>query len=276
MIAHHILKDTRILMRRFAMKGARRSSRKGALIITSVERTLTVPKSQLAKALSVVAAAVVLGAAASAGATSSSSPSPNAAPSAIPIAGIIDLITHRNAGLVSYQAHVRLDLRQLNFPWLHPVLDGTESYAQSGFTSVDFPHTPGYLKGITKVEGTVFSAHKWVHCYNISVTALPEAYVLHMEPKIRGEVSSVDVTVGRTDGQLQRFDWYYYDAGDHVTLQQYYGIVYGYSIVESQTAEITRKHIRAKGEAVFDTFQFNVPVPSPTPTPSNPLHQCDN
>jgi hypothetical protein len=258
------------------MKGARPSSRKGALIVVPVEGKLAVLQSRFAKSLSVVAAAVVLGAAASAGATSSSSPSPNAAPSALQIAGIITLITHRNVGLASYQAHVRLDLRQLNFPWLHPVLDGTEYYADSGFTSVDFPHTPAYLKGITKVEGTVFSAHKWQHCYNISVTALPEAYVLHMEPKIRGEVSSVDVTVGRTDGQLQRFDWYYHDAGDHVTLQQYYGIVYGYSIVESQSAEITRKHIRAKGAASFDSFAFNVPVPSPTPTPSNPLHQCDN
>lgn len=258
------------------MKGARTSSRKGALIIASREGTHVVPQSQFAKLLSVAAAAVVLGAAASAGATNSSSPSPSAAPSVLPVAGIIELITHRNAGLSSYQAHARLDIRQLNFPWLHPVLEGTEYYAQSGFTSVDFPHTPAYLRGITKVEGTVFSARKWEHCYNISVTALPEAFVLHMEPKIRGEVSSVDVTVGRTDGQLQRFDWYYHDAGDHVTLQQYYGIVYGYSIVESQSAEITRKHIRAKGQATFDSFAFNVPVPSPTPTPLNPLHQCDN
>lgn len=258
------------------MKGARMPSRKGALIMASLEGRVAVPQSPFARALSVAVAAVVLGAAASAGATTSSSPSPNVAPSAIPVASIIQLITHRNAGLTSYQAHARLDLRQLNFPWLHPVLEGTEYYAQSGFTSVEFPHTPAYLKGITKVEGTVFSARKWEHCYNISVTALPEAFVLHMEPKIRGEVSSVDVTVGRTDGQLQQFDWYYHDSGDHVTLQQYYGIVYGYSVVESQSAEITRKHIRAKGEATFDSFAFNVAVPSPTPTPSNPLHQCDN
>ena len=221
-------------------------------------------------------AAVVLGAAASAGAATSASPSPSPEPSTATVHSIIDLITHRNPGLSSYQAHVRLDLRQLNFPWLHPVLDGTEYYAQTGFTSLDFPHTPAYLKGITKVEGTVFSAHKWEHCYNISVSTLPEAYVLHMEPKIRGEVSSVDVTIGRSDGQLQRFDWYYHDAGDHISLEQYYGIVYGYSIVESQSSEIARKHIRAKGQATFDTFQFNVAVPSPTPTPSNPLHQCDN
>ena len=258
------------------MKGARPSNRKGALIVVSVERKLVVLYSRFAQALSVIAVATVLGAAALAGAAPKTSSSPTPAPSAISVRTVIDLITHRNPGLKSYQAHAQLDVRQLNFPWLHPVLDGTEYYADNGFTVLDFPHTPSYLKGITKVEGTVFSARKWERCYNISVTALPEAFVLHMEPKIRGEVSSVDVTVGRTDGQLQRFDWYYHDAGDHISLVQYYGIVYGYSVVESQSSEITRKHIRAKGQATFDSFQFNVAVPSPTPTPSNPLHQCDN
>jgi hypothetical protein len=258
------------------MKGARTSNRKGAHIVASVEGNLVVPHPQILKSLAAIAAAAALGIAASAGATKAPSPSPSPEPSTVSVHTIIDLITHRNPGLTSYQAHVRLDIRQLNFPWLHPVLDGTEYYSNSGFTSVDFPHTPSYLKGITKVEGTVFSAHKWERCYHVAVTALPEAYVLHMEPKIRGEVSSVDVTVGRSDGQLQRFDWYYHDAGDHVSLEQYYGIVYGYSIVESQSADITRKHIRAKGQATFDSFQFNVVVPSPTPTSSNPLHQCDN
>src|SRR4029077_18164061 len=103
-------------------------------------------------------AAAVVGAAAFAGAAPTASSSPSAAPSAVPVRGVIDLITHRNPGLKSYQAHARLDARQLNFPWLRPVLDGTEYYADSGFTVLDFPHTPSYLKGITKIEGTVFSA----------------------------------------------------------------------------------------------------------------------
>ena len=189
---------------------------------------------------------------------------------------IIDLVMHNNPGLKSYQASASLDIRQTNFPWLHPVLSGTEYYGQPGFTVLDFPHTPSYLKGITKVEGTVLSAPKWEHCYDITTTTLPEAYVLHMVPKINGEVSAVDVTVGRNDGQLQRFDWYYHDSDDHISLVQYYGTVYGYSVVESQTSQITRHHIHAVGQATFSNFQFNVPVPTPTPTPSNPLHQCDN
>jgi hypothetical protein len=228
---------------------------------------------RLAKLFPALAATIVIAAAAAAGAAGSST---HSSPASVSVANVIALITGSNTGLKSYRAHASLDVRQLNFPWLHPVLDGTEYYGQPGFTVLDFPHTPSYLKGITKVEGTVFSAHRWEHCYNITMTTLPEAYVLHMVPRILGEVSSVDVTVGRSDGQLQRFDWYYHDTDDHIQLTQYYGIVYGYSVVQSQTSEITRKHIRAKGQATFDSFQFNVAVPTPTPTPTDPLHQCDN
>ncbi len=225
---------------------------------------------RLAAVAAGIAALAAIALSAGAGVAGSSSSSDGS------VKSIIEMITHRNPGLNSYQANASLDIRQLNFPWLHPVLAGTEYYGQPGFTILDFPHTPSYLKGITKVEGTVLSAPKWEHCYNITTTTLPEAYVLHMVPKIEGEVSSVDVTVGRSDGQLQRFDWYYHDSDDHISLVQYYGIVYGYSVVESQSSQITRHHIHAVGQATFSQFQFNVPVPAPTPTPSNPLHQCDN
>src|SRR5450755_2964595 len=134
---------------------------------------------RLAKLLPALAATIVIAAAAAAGAAGSSTPS---SPASVSVANVIALITGSNTGLKSYRAHASLDVRQLNFPWLHPVLDGTEYYGQPGFTVLDFPHTPSYLKGITKVEGTVFSAHRWEHCYNITMTTLPEAYVLHMVP----------------------------------------------------------------------------------------------
>jgi hypothetical protein len=230
------------------------------------------PLTRLAAAVAGLTVLVAIAVDGGAGVAASSSPSPDESTKSI-----IALIMHKNSGLNSYQAHAVLDLRQVNFPWLHPVLEGTEYYGQPGFTELDFPHTPSYLKGITKVEGTVLSAPRWEHCYNITISTLPEAYVLHMVPKINGEVSTVDVTVGRSDGQLQRFDWYYHDSSDdHISLVQYYGTVYGYSVVQSQTSQISRHHIRAVGQATFSDFQFNVPVPTPTPTPSNPLHQCDN
>jgi hypothetical protein len=189
---------------------------------------------------------------------------------------VIDLVLSRNPGLRSYQAHANLNIQQVNFPYLHPVLDGKVYYNSPGYTVYDFPHTPSYLQGITKVEGAVGMATRWRHCYNITLEYKPQAYVLHMVPKIRGEVSQMDVTVDRTTGNPELFNWAYHNAGDSVSLSQTFSAVNGYTVVTAQQSEIAKHHIRAKATGTFDTFAYNVPVPTPTPTPSDPLHQCDN
>lgn len=189
---------------------------------------------------------------------------------------IVERLLHRNPGLNSYSAHARLDIHQVNFPYLHPVLEGTQYYNSPGFTVFDFPHSPSYLKGITKVESAAYSANRWLHCYDITVADKPDQYVLHMVPKIRGEVSDVYVTVVKSGDEMAQFDWFYHNPGDHVSLTQTYSNVNGYSVVTGQESEITLHHIRAKGSSSFYGFQYNLPVPTPTPTPSDPLHQCDN
>lgn len=192
------------------------------------------------------------------------------------VSAIVSRVLHRNPGLNSYAAHARLDVKQVNFPYLHPVLEGMQYYSSPGFTVFDFPHTPGYLKGITKVESAAYSANRWQHCYDISVADKGSLYVLHMVPKIRGEVSDVYVAVAKSDAALSQVDWYYHNPGDHVVLTQTYSTVNGYSVVTAQQSEIALHHIRAKGASSFYGFQYNVPVPTPTPTPADPLHQCDN
>ncbi len=189
---------------------------------------------------------------------------------------VIALVLHRNPDIRSYQAHTVLDIRQVNFPYLHPVLDGRVYYTWPGYTVYDFPHTPGYLKGITRLEGSMGMASRWRQCYDITIERQPEAYVLHMVPKILGEVSQMDVTVNKKSGDLEHFNWSYRDSTDSISLTQYYSMVNGYDVVTLQESDITRHHIRAKARGTFDSFQYNVPVPTPTPTPSDPLHQCDN
>lgn len=196
-------------------------------------------------------------------------PSPN-------VDGVIDLVLGRNTGLRSYQAHAVLDVRQTNFPYLHPVLDGKMYYNSPGYAVYDFPHTPSYLQGITKVEGAVGMASRWRHCYNITLDVQPDAYVLHMVPKIRGEVAQMDVTVDKKSGNPEFFNWTYHNEGDSVQLRQTFAAVNGYDVVTGQTANFAKHHIRAIGTGTFDAFQYNVPVPTPTPTPTDPLHQCDN
>lgn len=187
---------------------------------------------------------------------------------------VVYLVHAHNNSLSTYRAHARLDVRQLNFPYLHPVIDGDQYYTAPGFIVVDFHNPPFYLKGINKVEGAALSAPRWRHCYDISLKSA-DPYMLHLVPKIRGEVAFLDVVVGKT-GTIDRIDWNYHNEGDHITLQQTYSEVSGHMVVTQQQSDITLRHIRARGNASFDSFQFGVPVPTPTPTPTNPLHQCDN
>jgi hypothetical protein len=225
------------------------------------------------------AAALVACAAAAVGSarqpSASPAPSPTASATLSP-ADVIALILRGNHGLDSYKANAHLDIRQINFPWLHPVLDGFQYYSQPGYTTYDFPHTPIYLKGITKVEGSVGLATRWLHCYDVTVSQDRDALDLKLTPKIRGEVKEMDVVVDRNDGTIHHIDWLYQDSGDRVTLDQFFGIVSGFKVVTLQQSTIQLHHIHAIGNASFDGFQFNVPVPTPTPTPSDPLHACDN
>jgi hypothetical protein len=119
-------------------------------------------------------------------------------------------------------------------------------------------------------------ASRWRYCYNITLETQPDAYLLRMVPKIRGEVSEMDVSIDKKSGNPQFFNWSYWHQGDTVSLWQTYAMVGGYDVVTAQRADITKHHIRAKATGAFDGFQYNVPVPTPTPTPSDPYHHCDN
>jgi len=208
--------------------------------------------------------------------TTAAAPIVSAAPSGATVESVVDLVLKRNPGMKSYKAHAHLDMHQVTFPYLHPVLDGYEYLSSPGYTVFDYPHTPFYLKGITKVQGAFGNADRWIRCYNITLAETPDAYELHMVPKIEGEISAVDLLLGR-DGTINQVDWHYREnPSDHIGLSQTYTTVDGYSVVTSQTSDVTLHHIHARGTQTFSGFEFNVAVPTPTPTPADPLHACDN
>jgi hypothetical protein len=188
---------------------------------------------------------------------------------------IIATVVGREPTMISYAAHAVLDIRQTNFPYLHPVLNGMQYYSRPGLTIVDLQHVPWYLNGISKIEGATLDANRWPHCYTISVEPRSSGHLLHMVRKIRGEVDHIDVTVNES-GEIPHIEWFYHNAGDHVVLDQLYEKVNGYRVVTKQMSQITLHHIHALGTSNFTDFDFNTPVPTPTPTPTEPLRQCDN
>lgn len=189
---------------------------------------------------------------------------------------VIDKILERNPGLTSYQARAHVDIRQLNFPYLHPSLDGTAYYSWPGAPLYDFPDAPSYLGGLTTAQAAVGFTNRWRDCYKMVARIKGDRYVLHMVPKIRGQVASLDVFVARSDATVRHVDWHYYDTDDYISLEQNYGTVQGYSVVTRQHSMIVRHGIRAETTSIFDQFKINVPVPTPTPTPADPSHRCDN
>ncbi|HEY5093637.1 MAG TPA: hypothetical protein VII69_00815 [Candidatus Eremiobacteraceae bacterium] len=203
-----------------------------------------------------------------------------AAPTATPakdqsLQAIIATVVGREPTMTSYAAHAVLDIRQTNFPYLHPVLNGMQYYSRPGLTIVDLDHVPWYLNGISKIEGATLDANRWPHCYTIAVEQRSSGHLLHMVRKIRGEVDHIDVTVAES-GEIPHIEWFYHNAGDHVVLDQLYEKVNGYRVVTKQMSQITLHHIHALGTSSFTDFNFNTPVPTPTPTPTEPLRQCDN
>src|SRR5580700_3310072 len=194
---------------------------------------------------------------------------------ALSLDAIIASVVGREPSMISYAARAVLDIRQTNFPYLHPVLNGMQYYSRPGLTIVDLQHVPWYLNGITKIEGATLDANRWPHCYAIAVESHQTGYLLHMVRKIRGEVDHIDVTVA-SSGEIPHIEWFYHNAGDHVVLDQLYENVNGYRVVTKQVSQITLHHIHALGTSTFSGFSFNLPVPTPTPTPTEPLRQCDN
>jgi hypothetical protein len=232
--------------------------------------------SALCLALCLASAVAGLGQAPASAAATAAAPIASAAPTGASVESVVDLVLKRNPGMKSYKAHAHLDLHQVNFPYLHPVLDGYEYLSSPGYTVFDYPHTPFYLKGITKVQGAFGNADRWMPCYNITLAEKPDAFALHMVPKIEGEISAVDLLLNR-DGSIAHVDWHYREnPSDHIGLSQTYSTVDGYNVVTAQTSDVTLHHIRARGTQTFSAFEFNVSVPTPTPTPSDPLHACDN
>lgn len=234
------------------------------------------PRAALGLALCLATAVAGLGQASAFGFAVAAAPIESARPTGASIESVVDLVLKRNPGMKSYKAHAHLDVRQVNFPYLHPVLDGYEYLSSPGYTVFDYPNTPFYLKGFTKIQGAFGNADRWLRCYNITLEETPDAYRLHMVPKLQGEISAIDLLLGR-DGTIDQVDWHYREnPNDRIGLSQTYSTIDGYNVVTAQSSDVTLHHIRARGTQTFSGFEFNVTVPTPTPTPSDPLHACDN
>jgi len=186
---------------------------------------------------------------------------------------VINLILSRNPTMQSYRAHAHLDARQLNFPYLHPVLDGTEYYTSPGYVVSEFPRVPFYLKSVNLSQTGAYAASRFRLCYDIALRIEHDAYVLHMTPKNAGRVAYVDVRVSEA-GAIEHMEWHYDRRRDSIALDMIYSDIDGFNVITFERSTIRISHIAALANTTFDQFEFNLPVPTPTPAPTG--HECDS
>lgn len=178
---------------------------------------------------------------------------------------IVSRIQARNPSLQSFQARVRVNIRQTNFPWLAPKLDGTAYFKRPDNYEVVFDRVPSYAKGINKLFGNVTDPSSWRADSNIAYDGIQKIdgrqfYVLRLTKKIYSDqLKDSYAYVDTATYQVARMEFHYANGGD-ITMTQVYRNQGPFNVLSSQHAEIHIPHIRAVADASFGVYQTNVAV----------------
>jgi outer membrane lipoprotein-sorting protein len=178
---------------------------------------------------------------------------------------VIKHMTERNPTLQSYKARVHVDVRMLSFPYLAPKLDGTSYYKRPDFFVVVFDRVPSYARGFGRLFNDIGNPSAWQRDQNISLdgTTLLDGrptIVLRLTKKIHSDI--LDHTLAYVDEAsfvLVRMEWYY-TSGGKIAMTQQYRADGSYFVVSRQHATIQIPHVHAVADAVYGTYQTNVPV----------------
>lgn len=178
---------------------------------------------------------------------------------------IVQRMTARNPSLQSYRARVHVDVRMLNFPFLAPKLDGTEYYRRPDFYVVVFDRMPSYARGFSRLFDDIGNPRAWEKNENISLDGTSwlqgrPTIVLRLTKKIHSDILDHTLAyVDPTDYALLQMEWYY-TSGGKITMTQQYRIEGKYSVLSQQHATIDIPHVHAVAEAMYGTYQTNLPV----------------
>lgn len=225
----------------------------------ATQRNVPLTTKSLTLTLPALVAAVLLTLAPASSQDSSDGPAPFDAHA------VIKRMTDRNSALHSYKARVHVDIRMLSFPYLAPKLDGTSYYKRPDFYVVVFDRMPSYARGFGKLFNDIGNPLAWERDQNITVdkTAWLDGrptIVLRLTKKIHSDI--LDHTLAYVDEAsfvLVRMEWYY-TSGGKISMTQQYRPEGGYYFVSQQYATIQIPHVRAVADAVYGTYQTNVPV----------------
>ncbi|HTV74043.1 MAG TPA: hypothetical protein VME66_10090 [Candidatus Acidoferrales bacterium] len=194
------------------------------------------------------------------------SPSPSLSPPAN-AQDVIDRMLARNAGLVTYTAHVEITAEP-SIRLCSIKTDGTAYYKRPGNFAVVLNPASGLcassLKDIQTLSTDVGNPVGWEKDWNIALNGTAAvggkpAYVLVLTKKIHSDqVKDTTVYVDPDSYELVEMEWHYTN-GDAIAMTQSYGVVDGYSVVERQHFS-GRRRIGFSGDSTYDAYQMNVAI----------------
>ncbi len=178
---------------------------------------------------------------------------------------VIEAMLASNPALISYRARVHVGVHMLNFPYLSPVLDGTTYYKRPGDYEVVFDSVPFYMKGFSRLFADMGDAAAWQRDQNVALLGTRNVgghslLVLRMTKKVHSDILDyTDAYVDPRTYELLRMEWHYRSGGT-IVMTQSYRLQAGFVVPFEQHATIDIPHVRAIGDAVYDSYQVNVVV----------------
>lgn len=175
---------------------------------------------------------------------------------------VIQKMEDRNPSLRTFQAHVHVNVRMLNFPFYSPKLDGTSYFKRPNNYEVVFDRVPPFANGFDHFFSDLGDPSSWERRFNIAVNENDQLggrrmISLRLVAKVRGMIDHQLVYVDPASYEVAQMEWHYYNGGV-IVMTQNYRTEGPYTVLSSAHATINIPHVRAVADAQYTDYHTNV------------------
>lgn len=163
-----------------------------------------------------------------------------------------------NSGLHAFSAKMRAHVALESFPFLSADLTGTYYYKQPDKTKVVFTGgVPLVAAQFDKLYAHIESPSRWRSIYTVTLASDDGRTALFtLVPRKQGNVQRIDATVDDKSATVTRMRWNY-ENGGYAELNDRYGSVGGYLVVQSQSGHVQEPGYVANITSVLDGYTMN-------------------
>lgn len=177
-------------------------------------------------------------------------------------AAVLARVIERNPNLSSYQGRLHVDIRLVSFPYIREHLDATTYYKRPSNYEVVFDKLPSYAKGFERLYTDIGDPANWSKRFVITPAGEADFnhhrdLVLRLVLRNRGMIDHETVLVDPSVWTIDQIRYDYYNGGS-ITMSQQFQTIGGYTLLQSQRADIAIPHVRAVAYGTYSEYQTNV------------------